>query len=91
MELAWNKYAFVDLLFITENANHPIHFPIFNHIFVCGVFMVFRVQLLLSYVDLQYWICTNQDNETLTSVLTICGSNSYQDFKAKSLELKKVG
>ena len=27
LELAWNKYAFVDLLFITENANHPIHFP----------------------------------------------------------------
>ena len=27
LELAWNKYAFVDLLCITENANHPIHFP----------------------------------------------------------------
>ena len=26
LELAWNKYAFVDLLCITENANHPIYF-----------------------------------------------------------------
>ena len=27
LEFACNKYAFVDLLCITENKNHPIHFP----------------------------------------------------------------
>ena len=64
----------------------PFIFLIFDHI---AVSCVLSGATLLSYVVLHYWICTGQDNRKLTHLLTIHGSNSYQDNKAKSLELKK--
>ena len=57
-------------------------FLIFNYIFVCGVL---SGAALLSYVVLQYWICTGQDIKTLTNLLFMVQNIIY---KAKSLELK---
>ena len=79
---------FVDLLCITENANNPSHFPDIRlqYIFVCGVLLV---ATLLSFVVLQYWICTGQYNTTLAHLLTIHGSNSYQDIRQNPWNLIK--
>ena len=49
------------------------------------------LQLCYNSVVLQYWICTDQDNKTLAHVLTIRGSNSYQDIRQNHWNLiKKV-
>ena len=48
LELACNKYAFVDLLCITENANNPIHFP--------------DIRLHTSLVCLQNLVCAHFTN-----------------------------
>ena len=91
MSIAWNRrgtnnnYAFLDLLCIKENANHPIHFPGFR-VHTC---MWCLVQLCYhNYVVIQYWICTGQDNKTLTNLLTIHGSNSYQYIRQNHWNLK---
>ena len=90
LKLASNKYAFVDLLCIKENANHSIHFPDVR-IHICMWCLVSAT--LLSYVVLQYWICTGQDNKTLNktlaNLLTIHGSNSYQDIRQNHWNLKR--
>ena len=57
-----------------ENSNHPSYFlDIRLHMFVCGVLFV---ATLLSYNVLQNWICTGQDNKSLTHLLTIHDLNS---------------
>ena len=84
MSIAWNWCEkIVHLYYVLRKMQIiPFTFMIFDHIFVCGVLLS---ATLISFVVLQYWICTGQNNKTLANLLTIHGSNSYQDISAKSL------
>ena len=71
-----------------ENAKFiPVTLLIFDYIYLYVV--SFRLHLLYHLLFLQYWICNGKDIKNLAHILTIHGSNCYQDIRQNHWNLIK--